>query len=383
MSQVVEDGKVRSVEIRVTTTGGAGVSTGNATSPQIVGQVLDVAVTWHNSAPGATSDVVVEGSLSGIDLYQKTDAATSVKKAPGVFPTDPASATGAALTGALIDFPVCIAEPIKVTVTGCNDLTDAVIVRVTYREVFCEKIFVTTTGTAGSATGAASSKAITGELLGFALDFHASAPGTTDITITGATTARQLYAKTNSVADVFIAPAVLSVDNAGSALASDITPRKLCVGEAITVTLAQADALTNCVQVYAFWEPVAAETVYVTTTGTAGSATGNAATLASQGEILGIYLDFHASAPGTTDITIAEVPEDANHTPANIYAKANSVTDTYIVPARFAVTNADAALTSDVTPRNMLFGKPVRVALAQCDALANAVKATIFTRFGS
>ena len=382
MTQILVDGKVKSVEIRVTTTGGAGVSTGNTTSDQIVGQILDVSVVWHASAPG-TSDITVEGSLSGLDLYAKANAVTSVKKSIGVFPTDPTSATGAALTGALIDFPVCIAEPIKVTVAQCDDLTNAAIVRVTYREVFAEKVQVTTAGGAGVAAGAATSKPITGQILGIGLDYHASAPGTTDITITGAVTGRQLYAKTNSVTDVFVVPAVHSVDSAGSALASDITPRLVCVGEGVTVTLAQADALTNCVQAYIFYRPVACETVYVTTSGSAGSATGNATTLASQGEILGIGFDYHASAPGTTDITVAEVAEDANHTSASIYAKANSVTDVYIAPARYAVTNADAALTSDVTPRTYLFGKPVRVSLAQCDALTNAVKAQIFTRLGS
>lgn len=381
MANVVEVGKVKSMEIRVTTTGGAGVSTGNTTSPQIVGQILDVSVIWHASAPN-TSDIVIEGATTGVDLYAKNNAVTSVKKAPGVFPTDPTSSSGAALSGALIEDPVCIAEGIKVTVAQCDDLTAAVIVRVTYREVFCQKVAVQTTGVNGSAAGNNSSDPIVGEVLGILLDFGA-APGTTDITITGAVSGRQLYAKANSVTDVFLVPSQFSVDSGGSALSSDITPRNLCIGEAVKVTIAQADALNPCVTAYIFYLPVEAETIYVTTVGADGSALGSAKSLRSQGELLGMYINFHASAPGTTDITIAEDSPDANHTPASIYAVANSVTDVYVVPGVFPVTNADSALTNDVTPRTYLFGTPLNVSLAQCNALTNAVAVTIFTRYGS
>ena len=70
----IVDGKVKSVEIRVTTTGVAGSGTGNTTSKQIVGQILDVEVLWHASAPGATSDIIVEGSITGVDLGVEVQA---------------------------------------------------------------------------------------------------------------------------------------------------------------------------------------------------------------------------------------------------------------------------------------------------------------------
>lgn len=383
MAQTVETGVVKTIEIKVTTTGGAGVSTGTTTSPQIVGQILDIAVDWHASAPGATSDVTIEGATTGIDLYAKSDAATPVKKAIGAFPVDPASASGAALSGALIDRPMCIAEPIKVTVAQCDDLTDAVIVRVTYRTVRVEKVVVTTTGSAGSASGNATTNPITGEIVGILLDYGAVPAGTNDVLVTGATTGRQLYAKTNTATDVFVVPCSFCVDSGGSAIASDITPRNICVGEAVKFALAQSDALATALTGYVFYIPCEAETIAVTTTGSAGSASGSGKSLKNKGELLGIYLDFHASAPGTTDITIAETGQDANHTPASIYAKANSVTDVYIIPGRLAVSNADAALTNDVTPRNYYFGKPLNVSIAQADALTDCVKATIFTRIGS
>lgn len=47
--------------------------------------------------------------------------------------------------------------------------------------------------------------------------------------------------------------------------------------------------------------------VSVNTTGSAGSATGTARTeLAVRGLIMGIRLDYHASAPATTNVTITE-----------------------------------------------------------------------------
>lgn len=379
MTQETRYGKVKSVEIRVTTTGSAGSATGNTTSPAIVGQVLDVEVLWHGSAPN-TSDLIVEGATTGIDLYAKSNAVTSVKKSPGVYGL---GSNAVALTGDVTPQKYCIAEPIKVTVNQCDALTDAAIVRVTYRTVRSELVTVTTTGTAGAAAGAASTKPFTGELLGIALDYSASAPGTTDLTVTGAVSGLQYYAKSNSATDTFVVPVLFSVDNAGSPLTNDVTPRRYCVGEALTFTLAQCDALAAALTARVFYEPVEAETLHVTTTGVDGSATGSATSLRSQGEILGLLVNFHASAPATTDLTIRADDGDANHTPANIYASTDSVTDVYVAPGRFAVSNADAGLASNVTPEWFSFGHAIKASLAQCNALTDAVQVTVFTRPGS
>ena len=181
----------------------------------------------------------------------------------------------------------------------------------------------------------------------------------------------------------FVVPAVFSVDLAGSALSSDVTPRRYCVGEALKFTLAQCDALAPALTAYVFYEPCEAETIYVTTTGVDGSAAGSGTSLRNQGELLGMLINYHASAPATTDITVKTAAPSANHTPPNIYAKADSVTDAYVVPGRFAVSNADASLASNVTPERAFFASPITVALAQCNALTNAAAVTIFTRTGS
>lgn len=110
--------------------------------------------------------------------------------------------------------------------------------------------------------------------------------------------------------------------------------------------------------------------VKVTTTGSAGSASGNADSEVINGWIENIFLDFHASAPGTTDTTIAYKTRGGN-----ILAVTNSATDALFHPRAKAVDNANAAIT-DSHDRFAVNDK-VNVALAQCDALTDAVTAYI------
>jgi hypothetical protein len=113
------------------------------------------------------------------------------------------------------------------------------------------------------------------------------------------------------------------------------------------------------------------EVVRVTTTGSAGSASGNADSPAMMGFLLDIYLDYHASAASTTDATIAF----AAPARGNIAVVTDNKTDILIAPRMKLVDNAGAAITNsnDKFPLN---GK-INVALAQCDALTDAVVATI------
>lgn len=111
------------------------------------------------------------------------------------------------------------------------------------------RVAVTTTGTAGSASGSANSEALNGLLLDVFLDYHASAPGgTTDVTITDTARSDTILAVSNSATDARIAPRQKPVDNANSAItnAHDRFP----LNGPITVAVAQSDALTNCVVAY-------------------------------------------------------------------------------------------------------------------------------------
>ncbi len=111
-------------------------------------------------------------------------------------------------------------------------------------------IRVTTTGSAASATGASTTTVNPrGWLHAIKVDFHASAPATTDITIVEAAgLARTLYVKADSVTDVTLYPAVQHADNAGTAIAAQYT-RYYLDGNPITVSLAQSNALTDAVVV--------------------------------------------------------------------------------------------------------------------------------------
>lgn len=111
-----------------------------------------------------------------------------------------------------------------------------------------EILKITTTGSAGSATGSGTITGLRGILARPIVNWHASAPaGTTDITIveTWDGGSRTLYAKTNAVTDVDLVPQVAASDNAGAAITGAYGYVAL-VGGTITVSIAQSDPLTDC-----------------------------------------------------------------------------------------------------------------------------------------
>ena len=118
------------------------------------------------------------------------------------------------------------------------------------------------------------------------------------------------------------------------------------------------------------------ETLKVTTTGSAGSATGSATTpSAISGEILGVLLNFHASLPATADTTIATAGEGTG--PAySILVVTNSATDGYFAPRKVAVDAANSAIAASWAP--FAVADKLTISIAQGDALTNALVATIF-----
>ena len=113
--------------------------------------------------------------------------------------------------------------------------------------------------------------------------------------------------------------------------------------------------------------------VAVTTTGSAGAATGSGTVnIQKYGEIVYIYLDFHASAPATTDTTIAYASTPPG---GNILVVSNSATDTLYHPAAKPVDNAGSAITN--AHRRFPAVGSITVSLVQCDALTAAVTAYI------
>jgi hypothetical protein len=112
--------------------------------------------------------------------------------------------------------------------------------------------------------------------------------------------------------------------------------------------------------------------IAVTTTGSVGSATGSTTSDVLRGYLLDVHLDFHASAPATTDTTLAYATRGGN-----ILVVTNSATDALLQPLKQSCDAAAAAITG--VYNSYVLDDKVTVSLAGCDALTNAVVATIRT----
>lgn len=122
------------------------------------------------------------------------------------------------------------------------------------------------------------------------------------------------------------------------------------------------------------------ETVSVTTTGANGSATGAANTTNPIfGKVLKIRLNYHASAPATTDVTISEWAEGVSW--ETIHTETDSATDVTRYPRRAVENNAETTVTYDGTRpiyEPYVVCGYVRVAVAGSNALTGAVVVDIF-----
>lgn len=118
----------------------------------------------------------------------------------------------------------------------------------TFSEVY---IPVTTTGSAGSATGSGVSNVINGLIYSIYVKYHASAPGTTDVTISETTGATRTFLTLTNTNTSGTKPAyVAAVDATGTALTSYVATA--LAGRTVTVSVAGCDALTNAVEVYLY-----------------------------------------------------------------------------------------------------------------------------------
>ena len=112
-------------------------------------------------------------------------------------------------------------------------------------------------------------------------------------------------------------------------------------------------------------------TVTLTSTGGAGAATATGATTESvEGYFEDVYLNFHASAPATTDTTIKQTSRSDN-----ILVVTSSATDALYSP-RQAIHTAAAAAITDGSARYPVNGT-ITVSVAQADALTGVLVATI------
>lgn len=108
---------------------------------------------------------------------------------------------------------------------------------------------VTTTGSSGSATGTATTEGLVyGVVAEVRFDFHASAPATTDTTLSevdGAT----LLTLTNTATDVTLVPHLQACDAVGALIPGVYLPRVVC-GRRLRISVAGCNALTAAVVAY-------------------------------------------------------------------------------------------------------------------------------------
>lgn len=105
---------------------------------------------------------------------------------------------------------------------------------------------VTTTGSAGSASGTAR-LSIAGYIHAIRVNYHASAPATTTVDIDeDGGLGRKLMDLAASATDKIIYPVVQNTDNTGSAVAGEYT-RYFVPNTPVTITVASSDALTDAV----------------------------------------------------------------------------------------------------------------------------------------
>lgn len=108
---------------------------------------------------------------------------------------------------------------------------------------------ITTTGADGAATGEVETIPIQGFLLDIYINYDAAAPATTDLTITDPTFGA-ILTKSNSNTDAWTAPRKDTVDLSAAATGNyDLIP----LNSALTLSVAQADALDPCVTVTLRW----------------------------------------------------------------------------------------------------------------------------------
>jgi hypothetical protein len=112
-----------------------------------------------------------------------------------------------------------------------------------------QQVAVTTTGGAGAATGEGTTIPINGLLLDIYLDYNAAAPATTDVTISDAVFGN-LVVKSNNNTDCKLSPREQVCDGlAADTGLYDLIP----LNGVLTVSVAQADAHTDCVVATIRW----------------------------------------------------------------------------------------------------------------------------------
>ena len=113
----------------------------------------------------------------------------------------------------------------------------------------------------------------------------------------------------------------------------------------------------------------------VSTTGVAGSASWSSILAVPLSELVAVYVDYHGSAPSTTDLTLKSPVNPASVT---LMTLTNTNTDAWKYPKVQKHDNVGAAITGDYADP-VVHGN-LQCDLAQCDALTDAAVLTVYLR---
>jgi hypothetical protein len=120
--------------------------------------------------------------------------------------------------------------------------------------------------------------------------------------------------------------------------------------------------------------------IKVTTTGSAASATGSGSKAVPKGELLSVYLDYHASAPASTDVILkSKAPSSGTPPDQTIATVSNANTDAWEFPRQQVDNNAGAAVTGAYAPF-VIHGGVLEVSITGGDALTDIVTAYCYIR---
>ena len=119
-------------------------------------------------------------------------------------------------------------------------------------------------------------------------------------------------------------------------------------------------------------------TLKVTTTGSAGSASGSAQLALAISRLVAIHLNYDASAPGaTTDVTVKTPGNPATKT---LLTVSNNATDGWYFPKEQDMGNTGSLITGSYS--DPLIHNNLLIEVAQGDALTDILTATVYVDVG-
>lgn len=243
------------------------------------------------------------------------------------------------------------------------------------------QVRLTSTGSAGSAVATAFQGLPPGRLIALKVDYHASAPATTDLTIRrDSSSGTALFTNANSATDVPMR--ALGTPNAidegrAAVAATDATDGGGVFKDGLYFDIAQSDALTAVAVIDVFVEVMELIEGKLRPTGSAGSATTNRdIRLNKAGIVSFVELDFGSGVPATADVVLKA--DDTNG--EVMLTSTNSATD--LAPSALGLigvdeTNAVIAAT-DGSCGGHPFRRGVRFEVAQADPYVDATDEIIY-----